>query len=242
MYKLKLNEKILIVVSGIFIAFIFSYLFYESYIFFLIILLFIPFFYKKRKAVLVRKKKDLVSREFGDFCVAIDNCLKSGYSLENAYVIGLKEIKKIYGDKSLIYDNAVVVANKMKINIPIEIAFNEFANFTEIDEIIIFSEMVQIAKRSSGNISEIISKTVKNIKDSIEFKRQVNMIFASKKYEQMIMNVMPLLIIVYAKITSFGSIQVMYGTWIGRIIMTVCLCLYVVALKLSERIMETCKC
>lgn len=242
MYKLKLNEKILIVVSGIFIAFIFSYLFYESYIFFLIILLFIPFFYKKRKAVLVRKKKDLVSREFSDFCVAIDNCLKSGYSLENAYVIGLKEIKKIYGDKSLIYDNAVVVANKMKINIPIEIAFNEFANFTEIDEIIIFSEMVQIAKRSSGNISEIISKTVKNIKDSIEFKRQVNMIFASKKYEQMIMNVMPLLIIVYAKITSFGSIQVMYGTWIGRIIMTVCLCLYVVALKLSERIMETCKC
>ena len=142
----------------------------------------------------------------------------------------------------MIYDNAVVVANKMKINIPIEIAFNEFANFTEIDEIIIFSEMVQIAKRSSGNISEIISKTVKNIKDSIEFKRQVNMIFASKKYEQMIMNVMPLLIIVYAKITSFGSIQVMYGTWIGRIIMTVCLCLYVVALKLSERIMETCKC
>ena len=29
MYKLKLNEKILIVVIGIFIAFIFSYLFYE---------------------------------------------------------------------------------------------------------------------------------------------------------------------------------------------------------------------
>ena len=49
---------------------------------------------------------------------------------------------------------------------------------------------------------------------------------ASRIFEQKIMNLIPFLIVLYIDLTSPGFFSVMYRTWMGRGVMTMCLAAY----------------
>ena len=55
--------------------------------------------------------------------------------------------------------------------------------------------------------------------------------------EQRIMNWMPAGILAYVRLTSGDMMQIMYTTAVGRIMMTVCLAVYVGAFCLAEKMM-----
>ena len=57
---------------------------------------------------------------------------------------------------------------------------------------------------------------------------------ASRIFEQRIMNLIPFLIVLYIDLTSPGFFSVMYGTWMGRSVMTMCLAAYAGALVLGR--------
>ena len=58
----------------------------------------------------------------------------------------------------------------------------------------------------------------------------------TKKYEQRIMDIVPLIMILYVNFTSGNMMSVMYNTLIGKLIMTICLLLYTVAFIIGEKI------
>ena len=61
---------------------------------------------------------------------------------------------------------------------------------------------------------------------------------ASRRYEQNIMNILPFVIIIYIDLTSDGFIDIMYGCFAGRVIMTVSLILTGVSYMLSQKILD----
>ena len=52
------------------------------------------------------------------------------------------------------------------------------------------------------------------------------------------MNLMPMGILLYLKVTSPGYFDVLYGNVAGVCVMSVCLAVYLAAYALSERMME----
>jgi len=52
------------------------------------------------------------------------------------------------------------------------------------------------------------------------------------------MNLMPALIILYVDLSSPGFFTIMYTTMTGRIVMTVCLVIWGIAMRLSAKIMN----
>lgn len=66
--------------------------------------------------------------------------------------------------------------------------------------------------------------------------REIETIINSKKYEQRIMDIVPLIMILYVNFTSGNMMSVMYNTLIGKLIMTICLLLYTVAFIIGEKI------
>ena len=66
--------------------------------------------------------------------------------------------------------------------------------------------------------------------------REIETINNSKKYEQRIMDIVPLIMILYVNFTSGNMMSVMYNTLIGKLIMTICLLLYTVAFIIGEKI------
>lgn len=101
-----------------------------------------------------------------------------------------------------------------------------------------FADVFLIAKRSGGNMTDILEKTAAVIGQKIETDQEIRLMISAKKMEQKIMNMVPFLIIFYIGTTSKGFFDVLYHNLIGVVIMTVCLGLYGTAYLLSKRIVE----
>jgi tight adherence protein B len=126
----------------------------------------------------------------------------------------------------------------LKINIVIEECFADFATRSNIEDIRLFAEVVGIAKKSGGDMIEIVRNTANSICRKIEVEREINIIINGKKYEQSIMNIVPLILVLYMGITSPDMMETMYTTVMGRIVMTVCLVVYILAFYIGTKIVS----
>ena len=183
----------------------------------------------------LRRKKILVT-QFKETLNSLAISLSIGYSLENALKEAYIEMSKLYGKSSLICTELTHILRQTSLGTSIEEAFSNFAMRSCEPNIINFSEVLSIAKRSSGNISQIVNEAALRIRDKIELDRELHSIISAKNYEKNIMCAMPPAIIIYIRFLSPGFLTPMYSTILGRIIMTFCLIFYVFTIWLSSRI------
>lgn len=115
---------------------------------------------------------------------------------------------------------------------------NDFAMRSHIPDIWNFAEIFSIAHRSGGDISHIMSNCAYLIKEKLNLEEEIININTSKQYEQKIMNIMPYALIIYMNITSKDFFSVLYEGITGRIVMSICLTLYILAIRLGRKIMD----
>ena len=84
---------------------------------------------------------------------------------------------------------------------------------------------------------EIVKSTADKISEKIEVKREIKTMIAAKKMESRIMNIIPLLIIVYFWLTSPGFLDCLY-TVSGHIFTTGLFGIYMFGCMLSEKISD----
>ena len=229
-------KEIIKYVSVIFIiAAIISYTFYKSILASLIFLVPIYLYLKIIARYLCKKRKSDLTLQFKEFCLSLSASLITGYSLENSIRETYKEMVQLYGNNSYICKELKVIDSKLKLSITIERCFEEFASRCNVEEIKLFSEIVKIAKRTGGDIIEIVKDAADSISQKIEVEREIKIIINSKKQEQMIMNFIPLIMIIYVDSTSPDMMSILYSGILGRIIMTVCLGFYIFAVYLGNK-------
>ena len=115
----------------------------------------------------------------------------------------------------------------------------DFAKRSHINDIYDFVEVFAIAKRRGGDFGKIIKNTADIISDKIEVKREITTMISAKRLEQSIMNVVPFAIILYINFTSPGFFDPLYHNFLGIVIMSVLLAVYMAALFLADRIIQT---
>ena len=215
-----------------------GYLFYDSLFAGFIFFPFVFFQIKRRCRSFEKKRQEKLAVSFKDGMQAVVAALIAGYSVENAFRESLSEISLLYGDKSDIYISFSKISAKLNVNTNIEQAVAEFASESAVEEIDSFSQVLTYAKQSGGNLVEIIKNTTDTITEKIEVKREINTIISAKKLEQNIMNLVPLAIILYMRITSGEMFDKLYGNVFGISVMTVCLVLYFVAKLMADKITD----
>ena len=124
------------------------------------------------------------------------------------------------------------------MNVPVERAMDDFAERSGVEEIRNFARILRIAKRSGGALVSIMRHSCDTIGDKIQVKEEILTMTASRRFEQNIMNIAPLLVVVYIDFTNPGFFTVMYTTAVGRIVMTVCLAAYLFSVRLSMKILS----
>ena len=85
--------------------------------------------------------------------------------------------------------------------------------------------------------AEVLDVSMDKISEKIEVKREIKTMIAAKKMESRIMNIIPLLIIVYFWLTSPGFLDCLY-TVSGHIFMTGLFGIYMFGCMLSEKISD----
>lgn len=237
-YEFTVTENLRYTIEGLIIASLLGYLFYNN-IFGVLGLCPLALIYRRRKKIqLVEKRKWKLNQEFRDAIISISAALNSGYSAENAFYEGWKDLKLLYKEDNPIMLELSYIINMLKVNVTVEKALSDFARRTKTEDINNFAEVFNTAKRTGGDLIKIIHTTAKSISEKIEVKREIITLTTAKKYEADIMKCIPPAIILYLNYSSQGYLNPLYNNILGVIVMTILLAIYLFAFALTDKIVD----
>lgn len=224
--------------EGIGIILIIAFFFYRS---FLAVPFLVPVLYlyrKKRKKEMEGKQKREIQMQFKDAILAVSVNQKAGYSVENSFKQAYNDMLQLYGKDSIICSQLSHICLGLRNNVTLEKLLSDFGRQSEVEDIIEFAEVFAAAKRSGGNLTEVIRQSAQVIEEKADTEKEIHLLLAARKMEQRIMNVIPFGILFYISVTSKGFFDVLYHNPIGIIIMTIALAVYLGAVFLSEKIVS----
>ncbi len=197
------------------------------------------FFYGRRRVRVVREEqKAQIKKQFLYAAGLLSDYLRSGYSIENALVRSQTELREVYGEKSRILEEWKQMAAGLSINRSAEEVFREFGLRSGVEEIRSFADIFGIVKRSGGQLGEVIAAVTEILAGQFEVEEQIETMITAKRFEQKIMNRMPLGILLYIKTASPEFMAVLYEGLTGRLIMGGCLLVYGAAYCWAEKIVR----
>ncbi|MCI9541886.1 MAG: type II secretion system protein F [Lachnospiraceae bacterium] len=217
---------------------LFAWLFYNNLF---VIVFFLPFYkpvgkYLKKNGN--RKKTEEGNMQFKDFLHSLSASMRAGYAVENAFYEAYQELAELYGKNAFIPKELARMLHQMKLNRPAEEVLEEFGKRSGLEDAKNFAGIFKAAKRSSGNLSTIMSNTAETIGKKLETQREIQVLVQEKRYEQKVMNLMPLAIILYLRLGNGEFMEILYTSLTGKVLMTICLLIYLVAYCMAEKIVN----
>lgn len=187
---------------------------------------------------LKRKRLERLRGQFRDAILAVASCLNAGYSVENAFSEALREVDRVHGRESMMSEEIRLMIHKTRVNRTFEESLQDFAVRSGLDDAKSFADVFLAARVSGGELMKIIARTAEIIGEKIRIQEDILTATASRRLEQKIMNMIPIVIVLYLDLTSPGFFDVLYTTMAGRMIMTGCLFVYLGAIVLAGKMME----
>lgn len=184
-----------------------------------------------------QKKREFLL-QFKEMTECVAQALNVGYSAENAFKEAQKEMRVLYSEKSMIGAELDLIVRKIRLQIPLEQILEDFAQRVEIEDVRNFATVFASAKRSGGDMIEIIRNTATQIGDKVDVKREIDIILASKKYEFRIMCIIPYVMIIYMRLSFPEFMSNLYGNLVGIGVMTGCLGTYVGACVFGAKLIQ----
>lgn len=185
-----------------------------------------------------RVRRQSLEQQFKDALQAMTSALQAGYSVENAIREACSDMAHMYGKDGLITREFSYMVRGVQNNHTPEELMADFAFRSGSEDLMEFGSLFGVAKRTGGNLTEILKSCGSTICDKLDTKKEIETVMAAKRFEGRIMDVIPCMIILYIDCSSPGFFRCLYHNILGVLIMTVCLTAYLAAILLSEKIMS----
>lgn len=237
-YRFSLKQGMLACAEGAAVVAMIGYFFYRSWLACVFLIPVFGFWVREKKREEAKKRRQELSMQFKDLVLALSANVKAGYSIENALQESYRDMELLYSGDSPICREVRHMLRGLENNVVLEQLLYDLGVRSHVADIMQFADVFLIAKRSGGNLTEILEKTAAVMEQKMETDKEIQIMISSKKMEQKIMNMVPFMIIFYIGTTSKGFFDVLYHNAIGVAVMTVCLIFYGMAYLLSKRIVE----
>lgn len=233
--QLSLREVLWTGLQGAGIILLAAFLFYDS----LWPLLGYPFLFcfllKRERRKKKSREQQKLALQFVDAMRVVQTSLLAGMAIENGWKEAQKEVAILHGKQCVMALELQEMNRGIALNRPIEQLLEEFADRSQVEDIMGFSQVFSYAKRTGGDLTDIISSTTEHLREKLEVEAEIQVMVASKSLEQKIMNVIPLFILLFLRVSSDGYLDILYHNWLGVGIMSGCLACYVAAMAVAER-------
>lgn len=237
-YQFTVIEWSKYIIQGGGVAIILGFVFYQSLIGIMLLSpLIYPYCIRVRKR-LIEKRKWQLNLEFMDAIISLSAALNAGYSAEHGFDEVLQDMSLLYNKDDLIMKELTYILNQIKMNISVEKALTAFGDRTGVEDISSFADVFTTAKRTGGDLIQVIRTSSNAIRDRIEVRREITTLITAKKFEANIMRLIPLGFILFLLISSPGFLDHLYHNIFGAILMTILLGLYLGTYLLIERIIS----
>lgn len=238
-YTMTIKEKSLYIIAAAIVIFIIGVFFYRNYIIALLLCPLALFYPEIKRKEIIKKRKTELCIQFKDMLYSLSSSLSAGKSVEMAIKDIVKDLEIIYPEPNAYINQEMKwIIRNLEMNQPIEFIFHDFALRSGIEDIYNFSEVFSVSNRAGGNLIEVIKNTSGIINDKIEIRQEIDIMLAEKKFEQRILNIFPILIILLLSIYAEDYIKPVFYTVPGRIVMTISLLLFIAAFFISKKITD----
>ncbi len=194
-------------------------------------------YFRHSERQLLRRDRQQLESQFGECLRSVQTALRAGYAVENAFRESEKDMKLLYGETAMISRELELIRRGMVINITLEELLQDLAERSDSDVIEQFAQVFAIAKRTGGNMTEVMESSVDIISSRIEIRSEIRAALSGRRMEQNIMKIMPFGILLYIGIATPGYFDSLYSGLMGRLVMTGLLAVYLGAYALGERIL-----
>lgn len=215
-----------------------NYFCYRSWIFFLVSLPGMIWFVKWKRKMKMEKRIGLLNDHFQEALRSLETAVRAGYSMEQGVGECRKELEQIYGNDDVMVKEFLFMEQQIRLGVPVEQLFLDFGKRSGVEDIRNFGEIFLISRRSGGNLGQILEKMADVMGEKIKVNRDIQTTVSGKKMEQAIMSMVPAGMILYVRYTSEGILDVLYHNVWGVLIMTVCLAVYFVSVKMGRKIVR----
>lgn len=217
---------------------LFGRLFYGSWVAVIILSpLIIPWFLRQKKMTDIRDSHGL-GIQFRDAMMSVSTAQKAGYSIENAFIEAEKDMELLHGKNSPICKEMRRMITGLRNNVPLEKLMEELGKKSGNRDIADFASVFSVAKRSGGNMTQTIERTIDVIGKRAEVEKEIDVMISGKRLEARIMEYIPFGIMAYIGLANPGFFAPLYGNLAGIAIMTACMIATMIAVILSEKIVN----
>lgn len=192
--------------------------------------------WKTDAAHYAEQRKRRLREEFKDMIIMLSGNLNVGYSLENGFIRTAEDMKKLYGDKSMLQSEMQGIINGLRCNRDIDAMLKNFGDRSGIAEIADCAGLIAAAKRHGGDMIQIIRHMARNLSERSSLETELETIIAAKRLEGRIMLIMPFAVVWYMRFTNGTYMEMLYRTLAGNIVMGVGLALILLAGWIISRI------
>ena len=179
-----------------------SLLFYRSVLAAVVFLPGICFFFREVRRELAKKRRKQLERGFLVGMRCVSTALTAGYSVENAFTQAYEELQKLYSEKEPVLQEFRRIRVGILLNRTMEELLSDLAQRSGVEDIEIFAEVFETARRTGGDLIAIIRSTTASVSQKEETRQEIEICLSAKKMEQNIMSLIPCLLIAYVGLTS----------------------------------------
>lgn len=239
-YQMNFREWLTAVISAGIGFSIMGYIFYEKpMIICLMSLLGLLYPFVRRKHLL-KTRKHVLNLQFKEAVQSLSASLAAGRSPESSFQEVAQDLKLLYPDPdTFILKEFDIINRRVENGEPLERAIEDFAQRSDVEDIMNFADVFVTCKRTGGSLVEVMKRTADIISDKLEVQQDITVLVSQKKFEAQILNVMPVGMVLLLKVMGGEYLNPLYD-WSGPgpIIMTSCLIALALAYLLGQKIMN----
>lgn len=238
-YNLSKRQKIHFILVGYFCIFFLCLLFYHSLLLSTVTGFSVVFLTKHYKKYLAEKRQTFLLVQFKDVLYSLSASISTGRQMNEALKDAMENIKLIYKeDTPMVMELKYMVKSIYENRDKEEDLLISLAKRSKIEDIYNFVDVYLACRSTGGDLEKNISGAIEIITDKMSIEREIKTLTAQKEFEGKIIAGMPIGVIFCLNVFYPDYLQVMYETFMGRIIMTIALggilVAYYLTLKLTR--------
>lgn len=237
-YTFSGKEKVICFLEGMFFNGVISILFYDSFFALLPGMCLVAFYWKEKKRMLMRRRMRRMRTDLKDFMNALIAALQTGRSMENAFSEALKDTARYLEKDTEFILEMKKICSGVSVGKPLEKMLMDFSKRSHLEELEYFAEVFSIGKRSGGNLIGMMKNTIRMLQERMDAEEEIYTVLAEKQMEFYLMCVIPIVMILYLRISAGNMMNSLYGNLTGMSVMTVCILIYGGCYLYGKRLLE----
>lgn len=189
----------------------------------------------------MQKKRDirLQQLQFLDFLQSLSASIESGRSMEEGMEESLRRLldQKAKKTEFLRMMEKTIADRKKSREADIHL-LEKMADASVLDDLKDFVRSYGICRRTGGDLEQAIGLTCQVISEKMKLHQELQVLSAQKRMESRLISLMPLMILLFLRMTSPDYIAPLYDTGAGRMIMTLSIVTIGAGYYWTDRIME----